>query len=185
LIFVTVGTQGPFDRMVDAVDDWARRTGRDDVLAQVGPSEKPPRHIRWVRSLPAAEFTQTVKQAQVVVSHAGMGTIITALEFGTPLILMPRRSALHEQRNDHQVATARRFKELGRIAVAFDERELADHLDAIGELSSAASLDPPPERQSLIETLRRFVAGEAEPPGADGPDGLRTGIPGRDGEGRV
>jgi UDP-N-acetylglucosamine transferase subunit ALG13 len=183
LIFLTVGTQGPFDRMVDVVDDWARRTARSDVFAQVGPTENPPRHIRWVRSLPAAEFTENVERAQVVVSHAGMGTIITALEFGTPLILMPRCAAFHEQRNDHQVATARRFKELGRIAVAFDEHELAEHLNAIDELSPTARRAASSARQTLIETLCRFVAGEAEPAGTGSPPGLQPENKTRDGEG--
>ena len=175
MIFVTVGTQGPFDRLVDVVDDWARRTARSDVFAQVGPTKNPPHHIRWVRSLPAAEFTENVERAQVVVSHAGMGTIITALEFGTPLIVMPRRAALQEQRNDHQVATARRFNELGRIGVAFDDHELAEHLKAIDKLGPTARQAVSSARQTLIETLCRFA-------GTGSPDGLQPEDEPRGGE---
>ena len=56
-----------------------------------------------------------------------MGSIITALELGKRIIVMPRRADLGEHRSDHQVATAKRFAEQGRIEVAFNERELLEN----------------------------------------------------------
>ncbi len=63
-----------------------------------------------------------MQAATAIVAHAGMGTILTALEMGKPLLVMPRRAALGEHRNDHQLATASRFAELGRVKVAFSTK---------------------------------------------------------------
>ena len=45
MIFVTVGTQGPFDRLVRAVDKWAGMRARADIFAQTGPSDYQSEHI--------------------------------------------------------------------------------------------------------------------------------------------
>jgi UDP-N-acetylglucosamine transferase subunit ALG13 len=134
VIFVTVGTDGPFDRLVHAVDQWAGQVGRKDVFAQIGKSSLRPRHIEYVDVLEPQEFRRRFALASVVISHAGMGTILSALQFGKPLLVMPRRAALDEQRNDHQLATARHLRNLGRIAVASDDTELRDRLGQLDEL---------------------------------------------------
>ena len=59
------------------------------------------------------ECTDRMVAADAIIAHAGMGTILTALEMGKPLLVMPRRAELGEHRNDHQLATAMRFADLG------------------------------------------------------------------------
>ncbi|MCU0839449.1 MAG: hypothetical protein MUE49_12125 [Rhodospirillales bacterium] len=157
MIFVTIGQMLPFDRLIRAVDDWAGATGRGDLLAQIGNGDYEPRHMRWVRKLAPAAFTAQVRAAEAVVTHAGMGTILTALDVGRPLVLLPRRAALREATNDHQLATARHFAADGRIAVAFDEGELPAILDRLGELKPAENR-PPPEAERLIAAIRDFIA---------------------------
>ena len=124
MIFVTVGTELPFDRLIGVVDAWAGRTKRADVFAQIGDSYKRPLHIGYKTFIEPAEFARRFAEAQVIVSHAGMGTILSALQFQKPIVVMPRRAALQEHRNEHQLATARRLAALGKITVAFDEAEL-------------------------------------------------------------
>jgi UDP-N-acetylglucosamine transferase subunit ALG13 len=156
MIFVTVGTDGPFDRLVGAVDDWARLTAREDVYAQIGSSKLQPRHLRYVRFLEPTEFRDRFKSASVVISHAGMGTILTALHNRKPLLVMPRRAALGEQRNDHQLATAQRLLQLGKVVVAFDESQLRAKLETIDELAAAAPIGPYAQPE-LIAAIRDFI----------------------------
>lgn len=156
MIFVTVGTQLPFDRMVRVVDTWAHLRGRDDVFAQIGPTEWRPSHIASVPFLEADECHRRIRDASLVVAHAGMGSILTALELGKPIVVMPRRSDLAEHRNDHQMATAKWFLAQGRIAVAMHEEELiarldeVDHIKAGDRISASASDD-------LLNVLRQFM----------------------------
>ena len=156
MIFVTVGAQMPFDRLVGAVDDWAGRSGRDDVLAQIGPSRLRPRHLRVAGFMDPPRFRETVAAAQVVVAHAGMGTILTALELGTPVLVFPRRAALGETRNDHQVATAAHFAERGLVVAAMREDELPGALERVQHASAAGCIAPQASPE-LLERIRRFV----------------------------
>ena len=156
MIFVTVGTQLPFDRMVSAVDAWAGKSGAD-VFAQIGPGSYVPKHMRWTRSVPADECNGLLRQARAVVAHAGMGSILTALELGKPIVVMPRRAGLGEHRNDHQLATATHFREQGRVRVAFDEAELGRQLDELKTCRPGARIATTAS-PALIAALRGFVS---------------------------
>ncbi len=156
MIFVTVGTQLPFDRMISTIDAWATENKRTDVFAQIGPATYRPTQIRFSEFLRADECRKKIEQASVVIAHAGMGSIITALELGKPIIVMPRRSELGEHRNNHQISTANKFLEQGIIHVAMDEQELLmrllniDNVECRGKVSSQAS-------PQLIAALTDFV----------------------------
>ena len=156
MIFVTVGTELPFDRLVHAMDRWARESGRTDVFAQIGDGAYEPSFISYRRFLDAPEFRQLFDSADLIVSHAGMGTILTALSTGKPVLVMPRLAALNEHRNDHQIATARHMAETRRTEVAFDERQLEERLCALEQLKA-----PPPipafAGDQLVRTLRGFI----------------------------
>ena len=159
MIFVTVGAQMPFDRMIRAVDEWAAQRGRSDVLAQIGDTDWRPQHIEWRQFIEPEEFERLFDQADAIVAHAGTGSIITAMQFGKPVLVMPRRAALHETRNDHQVATADRFKEMFSIAVAYDEHEMALRLDELDSLENVSGFRDSASDQ-LINCLREFFEDE-------------------------
>jgi UDP-N-acetylglucosamine transferase subunit ALG13 len=161
MIFVTVGTELPFDRLIGVVDEWAGRTERADVFAQIGDSYKRPLNIRYKTFIEPGEFTRRFASADVIVSHAGMGTILSALQYQKPIVVMPRRASLREHRNEHQLATARRLAALGKVTVAFDDAELAQTLDRLGELKAQDRIGAYAS-DGLISTLREFIDG-AEP----------------------
>lgn len=156
MIFVTVGTDLPFNRMVRVVDDWARATGRDDVFAQIGETDWQPTHIAWSKFLQPPEFARRFAEAEVVVGHAGMGTILSALQWEKPILVMPRRASLGEQRNEHQLATAKNLSELGKINVAMDDTELRAMLDGLAQLRPREKIGPYAS-DALIGALREFI----------------------------
>jgi UDP-N-acetylglucosamine transferase subunit ALG13 len=158
VIFVTVGSQMPFDRLVIAMDTWAREHAATiEVQAQIGNTNYRPHSLRWTRSLRPDEFRRACLEARVVVAHAGMGTVLTALEFGRPLLLLARRASRGETRNDHQVATARWLAQRPNIFVADDESQIGDRLALV--LQQASSSPPTAARASppLLEAIRDFV----------------------------
>ncbi len=158
MIFVTVGAQMPFDRLVRAVDEWAGARAREDVFAQIGGAEYEPRHIDFVRFLEPPQFLERYRAATTIVAHAGTGSILQALELGKPILVMPRRAALRETRNDHQVATAERFQSLGKVPVAWDEADLARQLDRLGDVVSERRVEPVASGP-LVVRIKRFIAG--------------------------
>lgn len=160
MIFVTVGTQLPFDRLVAAVDDWAAEHPDADVFVQLGNSALQPRFCRYSRFTDPAEWEALFQQAERVVSHAGMGTIIKALDQGKPLIVMPRLAARGEHRNDHQVATAARFRHYPGVRVVEDAAGLARCLDE--PLTAFQTEERSNERlASLLGAIRGFLQAPA------------------------
>jgi UDP-N-acetylglucosamine transferase subunit ALG13 len=156
LIFVTVGAQMHFDRLIRTVDSWAQERGRRDVFAQVGPSEYSARWIATTRFLEPAAFRARAEQASALVAHAGMGTILTALELGKPLLVFPREVARRETRNDHQVATARHFADSGRVLAAYDEAELRRLLDEVESFRPGAAIGRHASEELLVR-IRAYV----------------------------
>jgi UDP-N-acetylglucosamine transferase subunit ALG13 len=129
-IFVTVGTQLPFDRLVREMDAWAVGNPVHPVFAQVGESAHSCLAMNAVRRLSRTRFVEAVESADVIVAHAGIGSVLTALDAGKRVILMPRRADLGEHRNDHQAATAAELSRLGTVTVVGDAEGLAAALDA-------------------------------------------------------
>jgi len=158
VIFVTVGSQEPFDRLIRAVDEWARLRGRSDVFAQIAGSTFRPQHIKFTGSIEPSEFNRVMQEAQIIVAHAGMGSIISALELGKPIVVMPRRAEFRETRNDHQVATAERFGAQGRVIVANNEQDLPEKLDHALTMRDTDRIEAQASPR-LIATIRAFLDG--------------------------
>ncbi len=129
MIFVTVGTQFPFDRLIQAMDNLldAEDLG-DEVFAQIGDTSFQPRNFEAVASLDKKAYDKCFRSAVAVVSHAGMGTIAMALDLRKPLLVMPRQTKHAEVVNDHQAELAVRFQVLGHILLAEDELQLAERM---------------------------------------------------------
>ncbi len=163
MIFLTLGTQLPFDRLVRAVDEWCGARGRDDVFGQIadpGDTGYRPQHFDWVAHLPPEDYTTRFASARLIVAHAGMGSIITAMERGKPIVLMPRRADLGEHRNEHQLATARRFADRPGIHVVPDAAALARTLDRLSEQAGPAPQPVSPFAEPrLIEAVRGMIRG--------------------------
>lgn len=162
-VFVTVGTQLHFDRLVAAMDALAPDLGVP-VVAQTGPGRGGWANLDWSERHAAGAFDRLAAGAQVIVGHAGIGTLLTARTHGRPAVLMPRDAALNEHRNDHQRATARALEGRPGVAIAWGPDDLAGLLrplvalpfaEAGAALPGAAAADT---RPALIARLRVEIA---------------------------
>lgn len=166
MIFLTIGTHEPFDRLVRAVDDWcaSRGTGAQ-VFGQITepkPGAWRPQHFDWVARLSPKEYEQRFAATRLIVSHAGMGTILTALRYAKPVVIMPRRGHLHETRNDHQFTTVRMLGSRPGIHVADDEAQIGPVLDRVLAEDGTPQAAPIPALadSSFTDALRAFLTGQ-------------------------
>ena len=166
MIFLTVGTQLPFDRLAHALDNWcARATHKIPVFGQVGhlgPDSYRPQHFEWAEKISPDAFSEHVKEARVVVGHAGMGSIITAMSFRKPTVIMAHRAHLGEHRNDHQNATLARFQSRSGIFAAEDGPSLAERLNHLLTVQDTTRIEAgngvaPYAEERLIERLSAFI----------------------------
>jgi UDP-N-acetylglucosamine transferase subunit ALG13 len=123
MIFVTIGTQISFDRFIEAIDEIATLID-EPIIAQVFKGSYQTKNVKTVDFLNPDEFNKLMEEARLIVGHAGMGTILSALKYEKPIIIFPRMASLGEHRNDHQMVTAMRMNELGYVHVAYDRKQL-------------------------------------------------------------
>lgn len=156
MIFLTVGTQFGFDRLVKAVDGviGSGEIVDVEVFAQIGGGEYEPVNMKFVRMLDKDEFDEKVCQADALIGHSGIGTIVMAMEKNKPLLVVPRRKKYGELVNEHQLGTARKFEELGHIVAAYDTDGLAVK---IRELKSFKPAVRKPEPERVCQRIKGFL----------------------------
>jgi UDP-N-acetylglucosamine transferase subunit ALG13 len=118
----------PFDRLIRAVDDWARDNPSVPVFIQIGEGDYEPRHAPFVRIMPMAEYRERVRRCDLFVAHVGMGSILQALEERKQLLMMPRRHDLGEHTTAHQLHTAERFRERKGLMIVDDGAQLKQQM---------------------------------------------------------
>jgi UDP-N-acetylglucosamine--N-acetylmuramyl-(pentapeptide) pyrophosphoryl-undecaprenol N-acetylglucosamine transferase len=121
-LFVTLGTIDPyrFDALVDAV--LATGLAAEDTVWQLGSTSRTDLPGRVFDLLDTEEFGAACGKADVVITHAGVGTILTLLESGIHPVVVPRRSARAEHVDDHQCQIASHLRDKGIAEV----REVED-----------------------------------------------------------
>ncbi len=155
MIFLTVGTQFSFDRLVKSVDQaFDGRLINEEIFAQIGETSYKPLNFESVVSLEKDLFDKRLREASGVISHAGMGTITMALKNHKPLLVMPRLKRYREHVNDHQVATARKFEELGHILAVYDAKDLPN---GIRKLKNFVPRKREAQPHAVAERIARFL----------------------------
>ena len=155
MIFVTIGSVIAFDRLVEAVDAVAAEHPDEDWFAQIGDGTYLPTHMAYARYVDRDEFERRVAEADLLIGHAGMGTISAALAAGKPLLVMPRDDARGEHVDDHQFLTADLFAADGHVLVAREAGDMAGMLDEL------RSFEPTPRESTAAgvgERVGRFLS---------------------------
>ena len=151
MIFAMVGTnETPFDRLLLALDAAAID---EEMIVQCGSSSVQPQGARCIESIRYEDLGEFVRQARAVVSHGGVGAILTALANHKHPIIFPRLHRFAEAVDDHQLVFARRLEEAGLITLAEDAEQLARKIRAPSPaVSLKLEADP-----RLVAELREFV----------------------------
>jgi len=162
VIFLSVGTQLPFERLVKTVDAWAAENTETKIFGQIGKTQYKPKHFSFSKRLTPRQYSEHINNCSIIVGHAGMGTIISGVDSGKPLVLMPRHESLGEHRNNHQIATADHFRRLGLVTIIEDKEEFDQAVKAILEQyknakpmagqDDSSSISP-----QLIATISQFI----------------------------
>ncbi len=124
-MFVTVGNATvPFDRLLRAVDEAQLELGCSGIC-QRGVSTVEPRGFYCHAALSKQAFERAMADADVVVCHAGVGTLWSAISAGHTPLVMPRRHVHGEIVNDHQLEICAELARSGSIRIFATPRELA------------------------------------------------------------
>ena len=162
MIFVTVGTgQQPFDRLLRAVESFS---SDGDVVVQCGSSVVRPTGAVSVDFIPFSELVARMTEARIVITHAGVGSVLTALSVEKRPYVVPRRRRYREAVDDHQVELARRLAGAGLVTLVEDTRDLQSALER--DEARLAALPLADADSPLNRELRSYLASCCEPTAA-------------------
>ena len=129
MIFVTVGSQKfQFNRLLKKIDELIESGDiKEEVFAQIGVSDYTPKNYNYKDFVTQDEFKEYMDKADLIITHAGTGAIVTALKKDKKVIAIPRLSEYGEHVDDHQIQLIDEFKEMNFIEPVYqiDELKLA------------------------------------------------------------
>ena len=157
MILVTLGTQDKsFDRLLAAIDKAIEnKIIKDKVIVQAGFTYKTykSKNMEMFDYVDTKTMNDLVKQSDFIISHAGAGSILTALENNKKIIVVPRQSKYGEHNNDHQIEIAEEFSKDGHVIYLKDLDKLGDAIDKIKEFVPTEMN----HNEELLNTIENFI----------------------------
>lgn len=155
-LFVPLGTQKfPFGRLIEALNDLVRKGvyAPEDIIMQSSmyPVEPLFKHVGLI---PSDEFDNYMREAEVVITHSGVNSIISCMNLGKPLLVAPRREEYGEHVDDHQVEIARLMQDKYDVLVLFDFENLEVRIEQ-AKVHKYKVWES--HRDSLIEALKKLI----------------------------
>jgi UDP-N-acetylglucosamine transferase subunit ALG13 len=155
VIFVTVGTHHqPFVRLLDALDSLES----SELVVQYGPGEPPAGVQRAEAYMPFDEMLACFQEAEKVITHAGVGSILCARREGHTPLVVPRRHDLGEHVDEHQAELTRKLEARGSVVAVWEPELLAEAVrEAPARRAKTEAPEPP-----LCPSVREALFGTAQ-----------------------
>ena len=153
MIFVTVGTARDFSRLVKKVDEIAKNI-KDEIIIQKGQTKYTPKNCKYFDFVTRDEFSNYVKEADIVITHGGVGSIISSLNYNKPTIVVPRRKKYNEHKNDHQMDIARELEREGNVSVCYEVENLKKKIRDVKKIRLVSNRK---EMFEIKKTLQNFI----------------------------
>ena len=124
MIFVILGTQDKkFPRLLEAIQkkiDEGKINKKEEIIVQAGSTKFESKDMKIMDYIPVKEFEELIDKADLIICHAGVGTILTALKKGKKIIACARLKKYGEHVNDHQLQILDNFTTEGYILALKD-----------------------------------------------------------------
>ena len=122
MIFVTLGTNDKqFTRLLDACEKAIEeKVITDRVVVQAGFTKYESKNMEIFDYMDRDQFSTFMNSADLVITHGGVGTIMTALKERKKILAAARLSEYHEHVNDHQIQLLTSFEKEGYLIYMLD-----------------------------------------------------------------
>lgn len=156
MILVTLGTQDKqFKRLLDIVQKEIDKGNiKDKVIVQAGYTKYKSNDMEIFDLIDTDELSKLTSQCDIIITHGGVGSIITALEKNKKVIVAPRLAKYSEHINDHQLQITDNFSKKGYILPLYEENDL-------GEILKKAEKFKPNKFKSntnnMIKLISKFI----------------------------
>lgn len=156
MIFVSTGSRRyQFDRLIKKLDEIACDIN-EQIFAQIAETEYIPSHLEYKRYLTPEEFSSYQDKADLVITHAGTGALISALKKGKQVIAIPRLAKYGEHSDDHQLQVADALSKEGYLRVVIDMDDLAETIEQCRRDPITKKYDKP---SNIVPIIEQYIDG--------------------------
>lgn len=131
-VLVTIGSmvEKKFTRLFKAVDQLCEEgtLNGQDVIAQVGFDQYQSKYYKCFDMIADEEFKKIIDNSDLIITHAGTGTVTSCLKKNKKVIIFPRMAKYDEHYDDHQLELSRIFTDAGHVMCAYDVDELRNRI---------------------------------------------------------
>lgn len=156
MILVTLGTQDKsFVRLLKEVDRQIELGNiKDKVVVQAGFTKYSSPNMEIFDLIDRDKFNDLMSECSLLITHGGVGSILTGLKNKKKVIAVPRLSKYDEHVNDHQIQIIERFSEMGHILSLFEDENLEDKLK---EVKNFVPKEYVSNTKNLIGIIDKFI----------------------------
>ncbi len=156
MIFVILGTQDKgFDRMLKEIDELIKDgiiTNR--VIVQAGSTNFKSNEMDIIDYLPMQKFHEYIEEADIIITHGGVGSILDAIKHNKKVIAIPRLEKYHEHVNNHQIEIVEEFDRLGYIMDCGNLKRLGNKLMQIEKFTPTPFVS---NNEKFIQKLEKYI----------------------------
>lgn len=133
MILVLLGTQNnSFIRLLKAIQkNIDNKVIKDNVVVQAGFTKFESKDMKIFKMIDKNKFSKLQDEADLIITHGGVGSIISSLEKGKKVIVAPRLKKYNEHVNNHQIQIARKFEQQGYVKCVINMKNLGKIIESI------------------------------------------------------
>lgn len=160
MIFICLGTQKfEFNRLLEYVDNLIEKgVIKSPVFAQTGSSTYLPKHYDFMPILSQVDFNSKINECEYIITHGGVGSILTGLKSNKKVIALPRLKKFNEHVDDHQKEICDEYARLKYILTCSSEEDLADAItNRLAQFKSEFSYSKNIAMNGILEDILQYI----------------------------
>ena len=156
MIFVTLGTQDKsFVRLLEEIQNQITSGNiQEKVIVQAGITDYSSDDMEIYSFMSQSDFQKYMKKCDLLITHGGVGSILTGLRYGKKVIAVPRLKKYDEHESDHQIQIIEEFSKKGYILGVKSCNQLGKALDKVSKFYPK---EHQPNQEMFIQKLEHYI----------------------------
>lgn len=156
MILVLLGTQNNgFERLLNAIQsNIDKGVITEEVKVQAGFTKFESKDMEIFNFIDKSKLLELQDQADLIITHGGVGSIVSSLKKGKKVIVVPRLKKYGEHVNNHQIQIARRFAQEGYVKYVLNMKHLEKALKKIKEFEPRKYES---EESNVIAIIEKYI----------------------------
>ena len=159
MTLVLLGTQNnSFHRLLEEVQKNIDNGNiKDEVIVQKGYTKFESPDMKIYDQVSAEKMKELVKQADLIITHGGVGSIVSSIKKGKKVIAVPRLHEYHEHVNDHQKQIVELFGQKGYIIGISGVNELEEAIIKAQEFKPVKYEKKEDGNKKMLSIIQDFI----------------------------